>query len=563
MSAIAGPGTLVTASLELRRRLGSGGMGTVWVAFHRGLKKEVAVKLMADGIVTRDELRARFEQEAVAGANVKSPYVVQVFDTGASDELGPFIVMELLEGEDLGARLAREEVSPPAHVARIVAQAAHALDRAHAIGIVHRDIKPANLFLCTEEGSPFATKVLDFGVATLRSESAPRTDTGISLGTPTYMSPEQAAAEPELDGKTDLYALGLVAFRALTGAAAFPHESISALGLGVYNLPPPKLTDRRPSLPRAVDAWFARACARDKKARFPDGATMARELARALGIEAPEAATDRETPTDALKEEEAPPRTDGPTRAHVPAPAPAQRSEPSVIDTEAGLSQRTTPGAEPPRRSRLPMLAAATVGVALLGGWAVGRLRDGEARDTTATTAPVASSSAVPSSAPGPQPIPIGVLLDLSGERRQSGQALLAATRAAAELVNGAGGIRGRPIRLVVKDDQGDTGAFLRETARALLQVDGLRVIVGPVTSPQVEIVAPIAQAAGVLELTAGGTSPAFTTLQRPDERLLFRTIPSQTVQAAALGRGLRGASPHPDPGEHAAAGSRAHAKPG
>jgi serine/threonine-protein kinase len=550
-------GTLVTSSLELKRRIGAGGMGSVWVAFHRGLRKEVAIKLMAESTITRDELRARFEQEAVAGANVKSPHVVQVFDTGVSEELGPYIVMELLEGEDLGARLAREEVLSPADVTRVVTQTAHALDRAHANGIVHRDIKPANLFLCAEDGAPFVTKILDFGVATLRAEAPPRTAAGVSIGTPSYMSPEQAAARQDLDGKSDLYALGLVAFRALTGSAAFPRESIEALGLGVYNLPPPKLTERRASLPRAVDAWFARACARDRGARFADGATMAVELARALGVGAPN------TPSEPDRDE--PPQSAGPTRAHRPVPAaPVAPASPEPLphtpNTEAGLTQRTLPGpATPPprKKDRRTAYAAVALGAITLGAWILHGTHGEKTPEAPVVKAALSASASATASA-GPEPIPIGVLLDLSGERRSLGQKLLAGTVAAQDLINRSGGIRGRPIRLVVKDDQGDTGTFLAETARALLREEGVKVIVGPVTSSQVAVVAPLAQSAGIIEITATATSAEFTTLQRPEDRFLFRTVPSQSLQTKALARVMRGAPVAPFPDERTDASAAA-----
>jgi serine/threonine-protein kinase len=568
MRAIPSSGTLVTPSLELKRRIGVGGMGEVWVAFHRTLRKEVAVKLMAEAILSSETLRSRFAQEAVAGANVRSPHVVQVFDAGSSDDFGPFIVMELLEGEDLGARLARENVLSPAHVSRLVTQAAHALDRAHAIGVVHRDIKPANLFLCVEDGAPFFTKVLDFGVATLRADAAPHTATGVSVGTPSYMSPEQAAASPDLDGKSDLYALGLVAYRALTGAVAFPRESIDALGLGVYNLPLPRLTERRPSLPQAVEAWFARACHKDRAMRFADGATMATELARALGVLVPSNDA-RVRTSDVPPRTEGPPRTDGPTRAHAPPPV---RSEPPKADppevvaetpaatTEAGLAQRTTPGEPQPRprnKGRLAALVAVAVGAVSGVGLALHGSSTAKAPEGPLYTASATASASIADST-APVPIPIGVLLDLSGERRKSGQKLLAATVAAQDLVNHSGGVRGRPIRLVVKDDQGDTGPFLTETARALLREEGLKVIVGPITSPQVALVAPLAQAAGILEVTATATSPELTLLQRPEERILFRTVPSQNVQTTALARVMRGAPVSPFPNERADAGPAA-----
>jgi neutral amino acid transport system substrate-binding protein len=186
------------------------------------------------------------------------------------------------------------------------------------------------------------------------------------------------------------------------------------------------------------------------------------------------------------------------------------------------------------------LAATAALGVIALGGWTLHRAGNGGAQEAPGAKAPAAAQSAIAPS-PALAPIPIGVLLDLSGERRQNGQKLLAATVAAEQLVNRSGGVRGRPIRLVVKDDQGDTGAFLTAAARELLQVDGLKVILGPMTSPQVALVAPLTQAAGVLELTASATSPELTTLQRPEQRLLFRTVPSQTLQAKALARVMRG----------------------
>ena len=571
MNARASPGVLVTPSLELTRRIGAGGMGTVWLARHKSLQKDVVIKLMAESMVASPSLRRRFAQEASAGANVKSPHVVQVFDTGISEELGPYIVMELLEGEDLGARLSRDGTMTPPEVARLVTQVAHALDRAHAIGIVHRDIKPPNLFLCEEPGAPFVAKVLDFGVARLRSDAAPLTRTGASLGTPTYMSPEQAAGRGDVDGKSDLYALGLVAFRALTGAPAFARESFDALGLGVYNLPAPKLSEHAPLLPAAVDAWFARACARDRDDRFADGATMALELSRALGLvpqepsaEAPEHAAPAPAPMHAARTDDDAPMSGGATLARdddprsEPNPEPVGPSEgapaeppvapiasPETPITDAGLTQRTSPGeareAAPAPKRRLPAVGAlVALAVIVAGAWAL-RARSGE--DTGSVRTPPSSASVAP---PAPTAIPIGVLLDLSGERRRSGEALLAATRAAEKLVNESGGVLARPIRLVVKDDQGDTGTFLKAATQELLQTEGLKVILGPMTSAQVDVVAPLAQAAGVLEITGSATSPELSTLQRPGERMLFRTVPSQTLQAKALARVMRGAATTP-----------------
>jgi branched-chain amino acid transport system substrate-binding protein len=155
-------------------------------------------------------------------------------------------------------------------------------------------------------------------------------------------------------------------------------------------------------------------------------------------------------------------------------------------------------------------------------------------------------ASSAPPDAPGP--IPIGVMLDLSGERRQTGRQLLEATRTAEEVVNRSGGIRGRPIHLVVKDDQGDGDVFLQATLRELLAVPNLRVILGPMTSSQVLATAPVTQKAGVLQIVASATSPELTALQRPEERLLFRTVPSQLIQAKALAYVMHGGAVAPLP---------------
>jgi len=512
----------ITPNIELLRRLGEGGMGTVWVARHHTLQKDVAVKLMARSLVANDELRRRFTQEAASGANVKSPHVVQVFDAGIAGEHGPYIVMELLEGEDLDARLARTSTLAPEALTRVVAHVAHALDRAHALGLIHRDIKPANIFLCTD-GESFVCKVLDFGVAQWRARGAPPTEMGVSLGTPTYMSPEQAAGQDDLDGRSDLYALGLVAFRALTGAPAFSRASADGLGLGMYNLPLPKPTERSARLGPAVDAWFARACARDKNERFPDGAAMSSALAKALDAPVSE--------THAIPSWSGEgPRTEAPTN---PRNVAARLDPPG-----GGLAQPTPSPAASPRR--VPFGPAAVIAALTLAMvWMAARwLDEGAPRNVVSLGSPGSSTSATMSSASATvEPIPIGMLVDLSGEHRGTGVALVVATQAAIHRVNEIGGIRGRPLRLIVKDDQGDTGAFLVEAARALVSTKNLRVILGPITSAQVNVVAPITQQAGVLQLTASATSPTLTTLQRPEERLLFRTVPSQTIQASALAR--------------------------
>lgn len=525
-------------SLRLERPLGAGGMGAVWVAYHERLRTEVVVKLMAPELRQRTDLRERFTREATAAANVRSPHVVQVFDSGVSEDLGPYIVMEMLHGEDLATHLERHGPLSSEAVARLVAHVAHALDRAHEAGIVHRDVKPANLFLCDDHRDSFFVKVLDFGVAKMRL-AEPATATGTTMGTPTYMSPEQAAGVAELGGASDLYSLGLVAFRALTGVPAFTPESFAALALGVYALPLPRLSDRRPTLPLAVDAWFARACARKPADRFGDGATMAEALSDALGVT-------RGSERALLRAREVStfvgPRSAGETLPRARGSDSTEASALPVASTRppsgAGSETASAPAKQSRGRGGVLLAAAAcivalSVGVAARAGLLSFATRAPEQVHAAEGAAPQAHDEATGLAAE--PPIPIGVLLDLSGAHRREGGALLEASRAAEALVNASGGIHGRRVALVVRDDQGDRGEFLADAARSLLATPDLRVLVGPLRSGQVAVVAPLAEAAGVIEIAAAATSPALTSLRTPAERLLFRTSPSEAFQARAL----------------------------
>ncbi len=264
------PGDNVTPSVRLVEPIGHGGMGTVWLAEHLVLDTRVVVKVMANGLESRADVLARFAREAMIAAQVKSPHVVQVFDSGTTESGVPFIVMELLEGHDLGKRIAEHGPLAPHALVPIIVQVAKALSKAHRVGVVHRDIKPENIFLCeTEGGEPFV-KLLDFGTAKVdpsaRREMA-STDTGQVLGTPLYMSPEQIVGEKEIDARTDVWSLGVVAFEALTGKVPFEGATIAALALAIHGQPP-RMTDAMPGLPPALDEWFARACALRVEARF-------------------------------------------------------------------------------------------------------------------------------------------------------------------------------------------------------------------------------------------------------------------------------------------------------
>lgn len=275
-----GPGSQLTPTIRLVRPLQQGGMGSVWVAYHLRLATQVVVKFMSDALLTTEVAAARFSREAAAAAQVKSPHVVQMLDFGVNEGKVPYIVMELLEGETLADRLDRVRVLPSPQACRILSEVAKAAAKAHDAGIVHRDLKPANVFLVRGDGvDDELAKVFDFGIAKVEPTSGSKTgatQAGTLLGTPQYMSPEQAAGKP-VDFRTDLYAMGIIAFECMTGRLPFDTDDMmEVLGLAACG----KLL--RPSsvapVPRAFDLWFGKATALDPGQRF----ASAKDLAGAL-----------------------------------------------------------------------------------------------------------------------------------------------------------------------------------------------------------------------------------------------------------------------------------------
>jgi serine/threonine-protein kinase len=272
------PGEKLTPSLTLVRRLAEGGMGSVWVAEHEGLHAEVAVKLMSP--VAREDvsLLERFRREAMAAAQIKSPHIAQVFDHGVTSDGSPYIVMELLEGEDLLRKLERTGALDARLVVEITRQVAKALTRIHGVGIVHRDIKAANIFLQDIDGE-LHVKVLDFGVAKLPTKKGIDVSvSGLVVGTPHYMSPEQLRNSKHVDAQSDLWSLAVVVYQGLTGALPFPGRSVPEVVAAVTagKFPPP--TRVREGLPPEVDGWFERAFSQKPEERF----ASAREMSDAL-----------------------------------------------------------------------------------------------------------------------------------------------------------------------------------------------------------------------------------------------------------------------------------------
>jgi len=282
-------GLVLAKRFRLVAKLGEGGMGSVWRADDLTLDSQVAVKLIDPAIASSTEALGRFKREAQAAAALRSVHVVQILDHGFDVENGlPFIAMELLEGESLAARLTRLKRLPAMDTADILSQVARALTRAHEKGIVHRDLKPDNIFL-VREGENEIAKVLDFGIAkrtgVLGNTGDVKTNTGAMLGTPYYMSPEQALGQSTIDHRTDIWSLGIIAYECLTGLRPFDKKTLGALLMAICNEPLP-VPSTVGSVPASFDAWFAKVAARKPEERFASAAEATAELRLVCGYSA-------------------------------------------------------------------------------------------------------------------------------------------------------------------------------------------------------------------------------------------------------------------------------------
>jgi serine/threonine-protein kinase len=283
------PGTLLAGRYRVERVLRSGGMGTVVVATQVDLDRKVALKFMlpeSGGDATVAFLR--FEREARVVARLRGEHVVQVFDFGRLEQGEPFIVMELLEGQDLRTLLAVKERVPVAEAVGYVLEACEGLAEAHAAGIVHRDLKPANLFLARKPNGRFSLKVLDFGIAKLTGgdEDVALTSTKGQVGSPLYMSPEQLQAPKTVDHRTDVWALGTVLFELVSGQAPFIAGAVALVYAKIIATEAPPLREILPDAPPELEAVLARCLSKRPEDRF---ATVA-DLAVALAPFAPKSA---------------------------------------------------------------------------------------------------------------------------------------------------------------------------------------------------------------------------------------------------------------------------------
>jgi serine/threonine-protein kinase len=273
------PGAVVAGKYEVMRVLGQGGMGLVLEARHLRMNRGVALKVLLPAFRTQHEVVARFEREARAAAQLRDVHVARVLDVDALEDGSPFMVMELLRGEDLAACLARRGKLPYREAVGYLLEACAGMLDAHRAGVVHRDLKPGNLFIDTAGERP-TLKILDFGISKITDDIvASITQTATAFGTPLYMSPEQVRSAKDVDARADIWSLGVVLYELIAGEPPFLAPTATAILAAIIADTPRPLAQRVPEVPAALEGAVTRALAKRPADRFPDVAAFAAALA--------------------------------------------------------------------------------------------------------------------------------------------------------------------------------------------------------------------------------------------------------------------------------------------
>lgn len=305
---------------EIKSELGRGGMATVFLAYDPHFQRHVALKVLPQVFLHDPTFRARFEREARVIAALEHPAIVSVHDFGEQDKQ-PYLVMRYMPGGSLSDRLENGAISLP-NASKIMQRIASALDRAHQMGIIHRDLKPANI-LFDQYGDAFLT---DFGIVKMTGETSHLTGTAV-VGTPAYMSPEQAQGEENLDGRSDIYTLGTILYQMLTGR--LPYQASTPMGLAVKHItePVPRLRQTRPEFPPALETIISKTMSKNPDDRYATAGAMARELAQ---VAAGEQLTPIDPPTipEGIEPVKPPTMVNYPTVADPPKPLTSPQSVP-------------------------------------------------------------------------------------------------------------------------------------------------------------------------------------------------------------------------------------------
>ena len=266
----------LAGTYTIEGEIGRGGMGVVYRARDERLQRRVAIKVLPPELAFQEEIRARFTREAQTAAKLSHPHVVPIYDVGNDGDL-VYFVMGYVDGESLAGRIKRRGQLPAEEVRRIMKETADALSAAHALSIIHRDIKPDNILL---DGTRGRVMVTDFGIAKALSSGsgATLTSAGVAIGTPSYMSPEQAAGEKEIDGRSDLYSLGIVAYQMCVGQPPFAAPTVAGILMKQITEPAPMVTESRTDIPEDLSLAVARCLEKDPENRWPTADALRRSL---------------------------------------------------------------------------------------------------------------------------------------------------------------------------------------------------------------------------------------------------------------------------------------------
>jgi eukaryotic-like serine/threonine-protein kinase len=390
---------------RIERTLGAGGMGKVLLATHLRLGQRVAIKILHATGLEKPEMVERFAREARAAAALTSDHVVRILDVDETEERVPFFVMEHLSGEDLEHVLAQGGPLPVGRAVDIVLDACEALAEAHACGIIHRDLKPANLFLTKRANGSELVKVLDFGISKAMTPEASiaLTTTQTVMGSPLYMSPEQLRASRDVDGRSDVWSLGVVLFQLLTGRLPFTGTSATAVAACIAADPPAPLREARADVPEGLERIVIRCLEKRPADRIDSMVDVARALAPFGSIPNRADAVERAARTRADSDARG---RQTETLPEVPSPAPEPARAPTKQEgssTESSSVASFKPAPVPPRR-RGVVIGVVVVAAVIVGATA---LRRGPSPSPSPSPSPAPSPSTAPSTAPAAVP-PVG-----------------------------------------------------------------------------------------------------------------------------------------------------------
>ncbi|MFT3772703.1 MAG: serine/threonine-protein kinase [Minicystis sp.] len=409
-------GTTLDGKYRIDRLVGAGAMGSVYEAEHTGTGRRVAVKVISSGDVSRDQkLVTRFQREAKAAGAIDTQHITQVLDTGVDENGSPYLVMELLHGEDLQHAIKRLGPLSPDVALRVVAQTCLGLSKAHEAHVVHRDIKPANLFLARRDAGEMIVKLLDFGIAKVKmdhandAESAALTKTGSMLGSPLYMSPEQAKGLKTIDHRADLWSLGVVLYQALTGRTPYDHcDALGGLIIAICHEDVTPVQELAPWVPPDVAAIVHKTLRRDPGQRYQ----TAMEMFEAIKPLLPNGWSLNESMfvslSDTAKAIVAPRisvEPQPPPLPSIPPPNPARVSDPvgaAAVASTTGALVHSQPAPQPaPKGLRPPVIAGVlAVGALVAGGVWMTRSRGPVPVQAVQTTTVVVTAPPPPVTAP-------------------------------------------------------------------------------------------------------------------------------------------------------------------